>query len=211
MENKDRNIFQRMTMIVSELGVVAKNLEIESSTKKYSAVGERDILDAVKPLEIKYGIFSYPVSREIVPMDEIKDKVYLRVKTVYRFVNIDNPTEYIDMTTYGDGIDTYDKAPGKAMTYADKYALIKAYKISTGDDPDQEPSPDDCQKVKKATKEQEEILRSLLPAENFAKMLEFAGANCVEDMPYDIADEYIKKVQKKKARKKKEEETKENN
>ena len=31
-------------------------------------------------------------------------------------------------------------ATGKAMTYADKYALMKAYKIITGDDPDQEPS-----------------------------------------------------------------------
>ena len=26
------------------------------------------------------------------------------------------------------------------MTYADKYALLKAYKMVTGDDPDQEPS-----------------------------------------------------------------------
>jgi len=26
------------------------------------------------------------------------------------------------------------------MTYADKYALMKAYKIITGDDPDQDPS-----------------------------------------------------------------------
>ncbi len=28
------------------------------------------------------------------------------------------------------------------MTYADKYALMKAYKIMTGDDPDQYKSPD---------------------------------------------------------------------
>ena len=28
------------------------------------------------------------------------------------------------------------------MTYADKYALLKAYKIVTGEDPDQDPSPD---------------------------------------------------------------------
>ena len=28
------------------------------------------------------------------------------------------------------------------MTYADKYALLKAYKIVTGEDPDQQHSPD---------------------------------------------------------------------
>ena len=66
-----------------------------------------------------------------------KTNRYLRIETVYRFVNIDNPDEYIDITTYGDGIDPQDKAVGKAMTYSDKYALLKAYKIITGEDPDQ--------------------------------------------------------------------------
>ena len=66
-----------------------------------------------------------------------KTNRYLRIETVYRFVNIDNPEEYIDITTYGDGIDPQDKAVGKAMTYSDKYALLKAYKIITGEDPDQ--------------------------------------------------------------------------
>ena len=46
----------------------------------------------------------------------------------------------MEITTYGDGVDSQDKAPGKAMTYSDKYALLKAYKIQTGDDPDQNAS-----------------------------------------------------------------------
>jgi hypothetical protein len=60
-----------------------------------------------------------------------------RIKTVYRFVNIEKPDDYIETTTFAEGIDSQDKGSGKAMTYADKYALMKAYKISTGDDPDQ--------------------------------------------------------------------------
>jgi ERF superfamily. len=64
----------------------------------------------------------------------------MRLEITYRFVNIDKPEEYIDIKTYGDGLDTGDKAPGKAMTYGDKYALMKGYKISTGDDPDKEAS-----------------------------------------------------------------------
>ena len=58
----------------------------------------------------------------------------MRIEITYRFINIDNPSEFIDIKSYGDGLDTGDKAPGKAMTYGDKYALMKAYKISTGDD-----------------------------------------------------------------------------
>ena len=67
----------------------------------------------------------------------------MRVETVYRFVNTEKPDEFVDITTYGDGIDQGDKAPGKAMTYGDKYALLKAYKIITGDDPDQNMSEDE--------------------------------------------------------------------
>ena len=70
----------------------------------------------------------------------VRKSLFERIETIYRFVNVDNPTEYIDITTYGDGIDTQDKSVGKAMTYGDKYALMKAYKIITGDDPDAKPS-----------------------------------------------------------------------
>ena len=143
------NIFKKMSAITTELTAVAKNLNVGIGKAAYKAVGEADVLAAVKPLEEKHGVYSYPYSRKIVEADlvtttsEYQGKVtektnrYLRIETVYRFVNIDNPEEYIDITTYGDGIDPQDKAVGKAMTYSDKYALLKAYKIITGEDPDQ--------------------------------------------------------------------------
>lgn len=142
-ENKGLNIFQKMLKITAELPSVVKGMEVRGADGKvkYLAVGEKDILDTVKPLEEKYGIYSFPFQREFEKM-EYKDRIAVRCKVVYRFINVDNPTEMIDIISYGDGIDTQDKAPGKAMTYADKYALMKAYKISTGEDPDQEASPE---------------------------------------------------------------------
>lgn len=145
-----RNIFQRMSAITSEISTVAKNLSVDAGKSSYKAVGEADVLAAVKPIEAKHGVYSYPVSRTITDSGEMvsttkygeRKQLFMRVETVYRFVNIDKPDEYIDITTYGDGVDTQDKAPGKAMTYGDKYALLKAYKIQTGDDPDQNASED---------------------------------------------------------------------
>lgn len=149
---KELNIFQRMLAATSEIDKVAKNLKVGVGNNSYKAVAEADVLEAVKPVEEQFGIYSYPYSREIVK-DEVsvttseyegrkseKTSYFMRVKTIYRFVNIDKPDEYIDITTYGDGIDSQDKAPGKAMTYGDKYALMKAYKIQTGEDPDAKPS-----------------------------------------------------------------------
>ena len=142
------NIYQKMSAITKEISTVAKNLQVGEGKNQYKAVGEADVLAAVKPIEVKHGVYSYPFNREIVESGEMvsttkygdRKSLYLRVKTVYRFVNVDEPSEYIDITTYGDVVDSQDKAPGKAMTYGDKYALLKAYKIQTGDDPDQNES-----------------------------------------------------------------------
>lgn len=145
------NIYEKMMRITNELGVIEKGLKVEvSKTRSYKAVSERDILDAIKPLEEKYKVYSYPVNRKVIDSGNLvsetdygtKNTTYLRIETEYTFINIEEPSESITITTYGDGMDTGDKAPGKAMTYADKYALMKAYKISTGDDPDKEASPE---------------------------------------------------------------------
>jgi hypothetical protein len=143
------NIYEKLSAITNEISAVAKNLNVGYGKSQYKAVGEADVLAAVKPTEAKYKVYSYPVSRRVIESNVLtsldkdgneKRQLFMRLEVVYRFVNMENPEEYIDITTYGDGVDPGDKAPGKAMTYADKYALLKAYKIITGDDPDQKAS-----------------------------------------------------------------------
>lgn len=151
----DGNIYQRMAAITAKLQTVAKNLDVQTGGgKSYRAVSERDIIDAVKPLEAEFGVYSYPVVRETVAAEILetettngdkttkKTTFYTRIKTVYRFVNVDDPRDYIETDVFSVGLDSQDKGDGKAMTYGDKYALMKAYKISTGDDPDAEASKD---------------------------------------------------------------------
>ena len=168
-EIKKLNIYEKLQLITNEVGVVSKNLEVGYGKSKYNAVGEADVLKAVKEKETQYRVYSYPISREIVETnnytttssngDEVKEKLqlFMRLKVVYRFINIDKPTEFIEITSYGDGIDSQDKCPGKAMTYADKYALMKAYKIITGEDPDQNASEPMNKTIKVSEKLQEEL------------------------------------------------------
>lgn len=161
---KELNIFEKLSLITSELGTIQKNLKVSTGSSSYKAVSERDILDAIKPIEEKYRVFSYPFQRNILDTQlitkktEYKDQVketnsfMIRLEVIYRFVNIDKPDEFIEIASYGDGIDTGDKAPGKCMTYADKYALMKCYKISTGDDPEQEASAENGYNVSSSPK-----------------------------------------------------------
>lgn len=149
MSEANLNIYQKLARITAEMPSIEKDLSVGEGPKAYAAVSESAILAAVKPLEEKYGVYSYPISRTKTPA--VIEREYMtnnttrkatvlvsHIDTTYRFINIDNPEEYVDIVSFGTGIDYGDKADGKGMTYADKYALIKAYKISTGNaaDPD---------------------------------------------------------------------------
>lgn len=196
MEKK--NIFERMSAITSEISTVAKNLAVGYGSSSYKAVGEADVLAAVKPAEAKHGVYSYPVKREIVESGTMEKpgkngtttiQLYMRLKVTYRFLCIDMPESYIDIESYGDGVDTQDKAPGKAMTYADKYALLKAYKIITGDDPDQFASePANKVESKPAPKTSKEKMNAAYPSD--AEMIAFIKHNYDERNLRKILDFY---------------------
>ncbi len=167
------NIYEKLSNITNEIKAVAKNLDVGVGKNAYKAVGEADVLKAVRELEYKYRIYSYPGERRVIDSAILEtekeyqgqisrgNQLYMRLEVEYIFVNIDCPNETVKIITYGDGVDTQDKGPGKAMTYADKYALLKAYKIVTGEDPDQNPSPTNSEikgetPKKKTTKTEEE-------------------------------------------------------
>ena len=205
------NIYEKLLSITGEIKNVSKNLEVGVGKNSYKAVGEADVLFAVKQLEQKYKVYSYPCKREIVDRAILEtekvyngdvtkgNQIFLRIETTYKFVNIENPEEFIEITTYGDGIDTQDKAPCKAMTYADKYALLKAYKIITGDDPDQEHSPDIAKyttNTMKATPKQIELLQKVYTGDNLTKLLAANGVSKLEDISMTKASEIISKLKK---------------
>ena len=209
------NLFEKLLAITSEIKTVNKNLEVGVGKSAYKAVGEADVLAAVKVLEEKHKVYSYPCKREVIDRAILEtekeyngnitrgNQIFLRIETTYRFVNVEKPEETIEITTYGDGIDTQDKAVGKAMTYADKYALLKAYKIITGDDADQEHSPDRASYTQKqttetkATPKQIEVLKKAYQGDNLAKLLSVNGITRIEDLPLKKASEILAKLSKK--------------
>ncbi len=217
-ENKKMNIYQKMLKATEKISKVAKNLKVDiNKSASYKAVSEADVLEAVKPIEIELGIYSYPVKREIIEtniLDTVKEyngnrteskQLFMRLEVTYRFVNVDNPQDYIDIITYGDGVDSQDKAPGKSMTYADKYALLKAYKIQTGEDPDKEGSgdlkgikkPNESKKIVKATASQIETMKKLYSEEELQKALSLVKREKLEDMTVYEASNLISKRAKK--------------
>jgi hypothetical protein len=72
--------------------------------------------------------------------DVQKQSVFTSVKTKYLLLH--ESGESIEISGYGHGVDSQDKAAGKATTYALKYALLYTFLVPTGkiDDADNENS-----------------------------------------------------------------------
>lgn len=114
------NIWAKLSAISGALSNVQKSKIEISKNISYEAFSEKDVLRAIKEQEIKYRIYSYPYSRKILDTGTIEtnnngytqSKMWIRIETVYRFINIDRPTEVIDITSYGEGLNNQEKTSG---------------------------------------------------------------------------------------------------
>lgn len=201
-KEKAKNIYQRMVEVNKAVGYVAKNVSVRIGGSGYKAVGESDLLAAVNKAEAEAGLWSYQSELEIVHDEITGGKVFVRMKATVRIVNIDNPAEFVDATGYGDGIDQGDKACGKAATYANKYALMKAYKLPTGDDPDAKGSdpangntvPDD-----RPCSEEQALFLIQQGAAYVEKVLSYRKKSRVDELTYTEAQSHINAIRKKQA------------
>lgn len=202
-EEKKPNLWQKISQVQGEVGRVQKALTVQTGQGKgYKAVSESDILDAVNDAERKAGLVSYQSALEIV--DQRTDEVlkngyktlqyYLRVKATVRVVDVDDPEKWVEFTGFGDGIDYGDKACGKAATYANKYALMKGYKIATGDDPDKEASKETQRVTGGASPGDIAELTQRLTAERKAKTLRFYHISTLAELTDTQAKQLLKKL-----------------
>lgn len=142
---KSKNIFEKIQLVSNEIKNIKKNKVVGTGNSAYKAVQDIDVTLEVKKAETKYRLVSIPVKQELVKSEivrtvkkegyEVINYVDI-VKMTLHIVNLDDPTQTIDIESFGRGLDTGDKGFGKASTYARKYALLNAYKIATGEDPD---------------------------------------------------------------------------
>lgn len=129
MEEKKKNIFQRVLAVMAELDYIQKGKKTVNN--QYRFASHDQVTAAVHPLLVKHGIVVWP-SVESYKQDNNRTELALLVQ----MVNADEPTDSYTMRFLGYGVDPGDKGPGKAVSYAYKYALLKAFNLETGEDSD---------------------------------------------------------------------------
>lgn len=126
----EKNIHQRLAAVMAQVSYIQKE---QKKGMNYTIVSHDAVTAKVRPALLEHGIVYYPVRCE-----HQHNGNRAECAMTVRFVNIDQPSDFFDVPTFGYGIDPQDKGPGKAMSYAVKYALLKALGLETGDDPDTE-------------------------------------------------------------------------
>ena len=142
------NLYQKIQAVSMEIMNIEKDMKVGSGNYSYKAVSDAVVTLQVKRAEEKNKILSIPIKQELIKSEFIKqmrgDKESIvhidNIKMTLRIIDLEDTTQFIDIESFGKGIDSGDKGFGKASTYARKYALLNAYKIATGEDPDAEKS-----------------------------------------------------------------------
>ena len=125
--------------VMSEATNIAKNSNVGGSgSYGYKGLKDVDVKSLLQPLMEKNGLSIMPIDisneEEVSRWEEnTKQKKEVFISILPKYLLLHTSGQFITLTGYGHGIDSQDKAPGKALTYAMKYVLISTFMIPIGD------------------------------------------------------------------------------
>ncbi len=131
----DKKLASKLAEIMGEIGRITKGGT--NSAQGYKYVMASQVADAVREKLAAHNVIMLPVGADVVESGRTpsEKQSLLTIRFTWRFVDGDSG-ETLDFQSIGTGADSGDKAAYKATTGAIKYALLTAFLIPTGDDPE---------------------------------------------------------------------------
>lgn len=128
-EIKKMNIYQKVHAVMGKVKYIQKG--DKKVNGQYRFVSHDQVIAACREPMLEFGVYAEP---RVVDCVQNGNRTEITMDT--DFVNIDLPEDRFTVRTVGQGIDNGDKGPGKAQSYAYKYAFLKAFGLETGEDSD---------------------------------------------------------------------------
>lgn len=134
------NIYQRINEVRKKVEYVQKQKSVSTGGGSYKAITHDEITGIIRAHLVEFGIVFVPsLKASSVAQTTNKDGTtsnVIRYSATYEFkvVNVDKPDDCFLMEVEAHANDNQDKAPGKALSYAKKYAALKLFEIETGED-----------------------------------------------------------------------------
>ena len=139
MSAEPKKVYSAISLVTQNLAKegIAKDRKNEQQGYKFRGID--DVYNALAAFlaEAKLCILPNVLSREVTERTSAKGSVllYVTVKVDFSFVSAEDGSEH-HVVTYGEAMDSGDKATNKAMSAAYKYAAMQAFCIPTEGDND---------------------------------------------------------------------------
>jgi len=132
-------VYQAISAVMADLAVEGIGKDRKNEQQNYKFRGIDDVYNALSSTLSKNGLLMLPrvLSRDVVERVSAKGSVlfYVTVEAEFDLVASEDGSTHT-IKTYGEAMDSGDKATNKAMSAAYKYAAVQAFCIPTEGDND---------------------------------------------------------------------------
>jgi hypothetical protein len=138
-EKKVLQVYRAINQVQAELAECGITKDRRNSSQGYNFRGIDDVYNVLSPILAKCGLCILPrmIARqcEEVPTKSGGSMRYVTVEAEFDFVSVEDGSSHT-CRTFGEAMDSADKATNKAMSAAYKYAAFQAFAIPTEGDND---------------------------------------------------------------------------
>lgn len=128
------SVYKAISAVARELSEQGIKKDSKNQQQGFMFRGIDAVYNALAPALVKHGLLILPRITERVVTERVTQKggvlFYVTVKAEFDFVATEDGSVHT-VTTYGEAMDSGDKATNKAMSIAYKYAAFQAFCIPT--------------------------------------------------------------------------------
>jgi len=162
------NIYQRLNEVRKAVAYLRKEKEVTGGGT-YKVVTHDQVTAAVRDHMVTHGVMVVPRLQKSAVSNTgtttAKGIPIIRYEATYEiaFVNCDDPTDKVCVLMEAHALDQGDKAPGKAISYVTKCAMLKLFSIETGEEEEERPEVKAAKEEKKTHSPTDGAFDSLTP------------------------------------------------
>lgn len=181
------SVYKKMHQVQAATRSLAANTEGQTGAAKYNYVSGSKLLGVIRPLMDKLGLL---LTQEIVDIknDPItymtrngeKTEMFTTLHIRFTWVDTEDGSQVVN-DFYANGMNAWDKGLGSALTYAERYYLMKTFHIATDED--------DVDALVKEEAIKPQATQAVQARRAAAKRPAGAGAASADNQPYVPVDE----------------------
>jgi len=192
-EKKELDLYQKLLVIQQKINGLGKN----EKSNNYDYVTGSKVLKVIKPLMNELGLI---LKQEVLSIENDrmdyktgvgtqweKPKSEILSKVMMRFTWIDCETGEKDVNLFGaNGQNDWEKGLGSALTYAERYFLLKFFHIATDEDDIDNPAR---KPIAKETKVKPKLLLGTIEYDKAVEYLNGVGTIELIEKKYELSAE----------------------